>query len=78
MELLIPCFQLHFHILPQKKKSFLPLILFADKMSLSAHNFVAPYKLIGEDALSVDKAITLLLLCLNKILLNFVFQLHWS
>ena len=36
--------------------SDLPTILFADTKSLSEHNFVAPYKLIGAQALSVDKA----------------------
>ena len=32
--------------------------LFEDINNLSEHSFVAPYKLIGEQALSVDKAIT--------------------
>ena len=30
--------------------------------NLSLHNFVAPYKLMGEDALSVDNAIIFTLL----------------
>ena len=33
-----------------------PLMLFADDTNLSEHNFVAPYKFIGETALSVDSA----------------------
>lgn len=37
---------------------FFPAILFADVTSLSAQSFVAPYKFIGEQALSVDSAIT--------------------
>jgi hypothetical protein len=37
---------------------FSPTILFADEINLSATNFVAPYKLIGEAALSVDRDIT--------------------
>jgi hypothetical protein len=35
----------------------LNLILLAATNNLSEHNFVAPYKLIGDDALSVDNAI---------------------
>ena len=38
---------------------FLPVILFAATKSLSDVNLVAPYKLIGSAALSVDNAITL-------------------
>ena len=37
--------------------SLLPLILFAEVNNLSEHNFVAPYRFIGDDALSVDSAI---------------------
>ena len=37
-------------------------MLFAEINNLSEHNFVAPYKLIGEQALSVDRARTLLTL----------------
>ena len=32
--------------------------MFATLNSLSEHNLVAPYKFMGDDALSVDKAIT--------------------
>ena len=42
----------------ENKISFLPFILFAEINSLSAHNLVAPYKLIGAAALSVLNAIT--------------------
>jgi hypothetical protein len=38
---------------------------------LSETNFVAPYKLIGDDALSVLKAITLLMLLLIEALITF-------
>ena len=38
--------------------SLLPFMLFAEMNSLSEHSLVAPYKFIGEDALSVDKATT--------------------
>ena len=38
--------------------AFSPFILFAAIKSLSEVNFVAPYKLIGAHALSVDRATT--------------------
>ena len=38
----------------------MPLILFAEMKSLSEQSLVAPYKFIGEQALSVDNAITFL------------------
>jgi hypothetical protein len=46
------------YLTTEKLVFFFPTKVLADKKSLSAHNFVAPYKLIGDDALSVDKAIT--------------------
>ena len=42
----------------EQSGGFLPVILFAAKNNLSEHNLVAPYKLIGDTALSVDNAIT--------------------
>ena len=35
-------------------------MLFEDRNNLSEHNLLAPYKLIGETALSVDKEMTFL------------------
>ena len=48
-------------------ENFVPLfveILFAAKNNLSEHNFVAPYKFVGEEALSVDNAIIFFILLL--------------
>src|SRR5690606_11687163 len=42
----------------EKRIGLLPRMLFAATKSLSDANFVAPYKLIGAQALSVDKATT--------------------
>ena len=42
----------------EKHKSFLPTILFAEVNNLSAQSLVAPYKLTGEEALSVERAKT--------------------
>ena len=48
-----------------------PTILFADTKSLSEHNFVAPYKLIGAQALSVDKATIFFTLLLIEAKIKF-------
>ena len=43
-------------------KQVFPIILFAVVKSLSEQSLVAPYKFIGEQALSVERAITFLIL----------------
>ena len=44
-------------------------MLLAETKSLSEQSFVAPYKFIGADALSVDNAITFLtLLCIEALI----------
>ena len=53
---------------------FEPTKLFEDTNNLSETNFVAPYKLIGDEALSVLKAITLLILLLIEALITFSAQ----
>ena len=49
----------------------LPLILLAAINNLSAHSFVAPYKLTGAAALSVDKAITFCTFSFKQQLIRF-------
>ena len=49
----------------------LPLKLFDVVTSLSAQSFVAPYKFIGEHALSVDNATNLLTLLFNAHSIKF-------
>ena len=53
-----------------------PTILFAETKSLSEHSFVAPYKLIGAQALSVEKQLFFLLYCLLRLELNFEHRLY--
>ena len=48
------------YLTTEKLRSLDPLKLFAATNNLSAHNLVAPYKLIGPAALSVLKAINFL------------------
>ena len=47
-------------------------ILLAAKNNLSEHNFVAPYKFVGDDALSVDNAITFFTLLLILALMTLL------
>ena len=51
-----------FPYLTTENETLLPEYVFAETKSLSEHNLVAPYKLTGETALSVLKAITFLTL----------------
>ena len=48
------------YLTTEKDVFFIPVKLLAAINNLSEHNFVAPYKLIGLTALSVDNAITFL------------------
>ena len=51
--------------------SDLPTILFAETKSLSEHSFVAPYKLIGAQALSVERATIFLTLLFIEARIKF-------
>ena len=55
----------------EKAISFFPLILMAAINSLSEQSFVAPYRFIGELALSVDNAITFFTLFFNEASIKF-------
>ena len=56
------------YLTTENEVSFDPLKLFADINSLSAHNLDAPYKLIGEEALSVESKIHFLTWFLLKLI----------
>ena len=57
---------------------FFPIILFAETKSLSEQSFVAPYKFIGADALSVDRATTFLTSLCIAALIKFCAPTHIS
>ena len=48
------------YLATENLKSLFPTILLAETKSLSEQSFVAPYKFIGAQALSVDNATTFL------------------